>query len=136
MKTIIKPLCILLGCLSLGLGALGVVLPVLPTTPFLLLTAFCFARGSTRFHNWFLGTNLYRRHLETFIKDKTMPMRTKLAICLPVTAMLLLAIWLAPIWHARVLIAVVLLGKWYYFLFRIRTVPTPKNQNSRGGTDV
>ncbi|MDR2671639.1 MAG: YbaN family protein [Oscillospiraceae bacterium] len=127
MKTIIKPLCILLGCLSLGLGALGVVLPVLPTTPFLLLTAFCFARGSTRFHNWFLGTGLYRRHLATFVKDRAMPMRTKLAICLPVSAMLLLAIWLAPIWHARVLIAAVLLFKWYYFLFRIRTIPAAKN---------
>ncbi|MDR0671734.1 MAG: YbaN family protein [Oscillospiraceae bacterium] len=123
MKKIFKPLCILLGCLSLGLGALGVALPILPTTPFLLLTALCFARGSTRFHNWFLGTKLYRRHLETFVRDRAMPMRTKLAICLPVTAMLLLAIWLAPIWHARALIAAVLLFKWYYFLFRIRTVP-------------
>jgi uncharacterized membrane protein YbaN (DUF454 family) len=123
MKKLIKPLFIALGCLTLAIGTVGIFLPVLPTTPLYLVTAFCFARGSTRFHRWFLNTGLYKKHLDGFIKNRSMPMKTKLVICIPVTLMLLVAIYFAPIWHARVLIGAVLLFKWYYFLFRIKTVP-------------
>jgi uncharacterized membrane protein YbaN (DUF454 family) len=123
MKKLVKPLFITLGLVSLALGTVGIFLPVLPTTPLYLLTAFCFARGSDRFHKWFLGTKLYKKHLDGFVKSRSMTMKTKLAICIPVTAMLLAAIYFAPIWHAQVLIGAVLLFKWYYFLFRIKTAP-------------
>jgi uncharacterized membrane protein YbaN (DUF454 family) len=123
MKKLVKPLFIALGFLALAIGTVGIFLPILPTTPLYLLTAFCFARGSTRFHNWFLSTKLYKKHLEDFVKNRSMPMKTKLVICIPVSVMLLAAIYFSPIWHAQVLIGAVLLFKWYYFLFRIKTVP-------------
>ncbi|MDR1194476.1 MAG: YbaN family protein [Peptococcaceae bacterium] len=122
MKKFVKPLFIALGFLCLGLGTLGIFLPLLPTTPLYLATVFCFARGSARFHRWFLGTGLYKKHLEGFVKSRAMTMRTKLLICVPVTVMLLIAMYFSPIWHARVLIGAVLALKWYYFLFRIKTV--------------
>ena len=56
MKKIIY---IIIGCISVGLVAAGSVIPVLPTVPFLLLAAYCFARSSERLHNWFTSTKLY-----------------------------------------------------------------------------
>ena len=51
---------IALGCIGVGLGAVGAVLPLLPAFPFLLLAAFCFARSSERLDRWFKGTKLYK----------------------------------------------------------------------------
>ena len=111
-----------LAMLFLGIGAIGVVLPILPTTPFLLLASFFFAKGSTRFHRWFLSTKLYQKHLDGFVRERAMTLRTKLSILLPVSAMLLFVIWLVDHWHVRLLIGCVMLFKYYYFFFRIRTI--------------
>jgi iron complex transport system ATP-binding protein len=122
MKRIVKPLFIALGFASLALGALGVVLPVLPTTPFLLLTAFCFARGSARFHRWFMGTRLYRNHIDDFVRTKSMTVKTKTTILTTVTVLLSLAIYFAPWPHARIAMGVVLAWHWWYFLLRVKTL--------------
>ena len=57
-KNPIKILWLAAAFISMALGAIGVILPVLPTTPFLLLASFCFAKGSERFHKWFTKTKL------------------------------------------------------------------------------
>lgn len=56
------------GFLCMGLGTVGVILPILPTVPFYMATVFCFAKSSRRLHQWFLGTPLYQRHLESFVE--------------------------------------------------------------------
>ena len=70
-----KAFFIVLGCLSLGLGAVGAVLPILPTVPFLMLAAFCFAKSSEKLHNWFVATKLYKKNLESFVQGKGMTMK-------------------------------------------------------------
>ncbi|MDR1386575.1 MAG: YbaN family protein [Propionibacteriaceae bacterium] len=124
-KALVRPLLVAGGLVCVGVGTVGVFVPLLPTAPFYLLAAAAFARSSTRFHRWFLSTKLYRDHLAGFVANRAMTMRTKLSICLPVTAMLAVAFWLAPNWHVRVVIALVAAAKWYYFLARIKTIPAP-----------
>lgn len=116
-----KILFIMIGLLSFALGAVGVVLPVLPTTPFLLLAGFCFAKGSDRFHRWFLGTSLYKKHLESFVDDRSMTRKSKICILAFASSMLLLAFYFCGNLHARIAILVVMVVKYYYFLFKIKT---------------
>lgn len=120
---VVRHLLVVLGFVFTALGAVGVVLPILPTTPFLLLAAACFANGSERFHRWFCSTKLYRNHLEGFIQTRSMPMKTKLCICVPVSV-LLIAIGVAtPILPMRICLAVLVAVKWWFFLFWIKTAP-------------
>ena len=83
-----KLIWIFLGCFSLGIGAVGAVLPFLPTFPFLMLTLFCFAKSSRRLHQWFLGTKLYHDHLESYVKDRSMTVKTKVRIVTTVTLLM------------------------------------------------
>lgn len=112
------------GCISLGVGALGAVLPLLPAFPFLLLAAICFARSSKKLHNWFLGTRLYKKNLETYVAGKGMTRQTKIKIMVTVT--LLMAVGFAMM-HQVAVGRIVLIGVWIfhvlYFLFGVKTIP-------------
>lgn len=67
-----KVVYIIIGCVGLGLGALGAALPLLPAFPFLLLAAVCFGKSSERLHKWFVGTKLYKNNLESYVKGRGM----------------------------------------------------------------
>ena len=76
------------GCVCLGLGCIGIVLPVLPTVPFFLATVFCFSQSSQKLHDWFLGTKLYKNNLESYVKGQGMTKKTKAKILLTVTMLM------------------------------------------------
>ena len=100
--------------LFMGIGIVGVVVPILPTAPFLLLSGFFFAKGSKKFHDWFISTNLYKKHLESFVKSKTMTLKSKLTILIPVTIMLSIAFIFINHLHARIALVVVFI---YFFAY-------------------
>lgn len=89
-STAMRAIYIILAFLFLGLGFLGVMLPILPTTPFLLLASFFFTRGSERFNKWFISTKIYKKYLEEFITTRAMTLKRKLCIILPVSTMLII----------------------------------------------
>jgi Uncharacterized protein conserved in bacteria len=67
-----------LGIISLGLGILGIFLPLLPTTPFLLLSAILFSRSSKRLHVWLLNHKVFGKYISDFQEHKTIPLRVKI----------------------------------------------------------
>ncbi len=119
---------ILLGFLCLGLGTVGVILPILPTVPFYMATVFCFAKSSERLHSWFLGTKLYKRHLKSFVTNKTMSWKTKLSIVGTVTVVMAAAfIMMREVPVGRICLAVVWVCHVYYFFIRVKT---PKKEEA------
>ena len=90
-----------LGLLFLGLGGIGVIIPIIPTTPFLLLTSFFFLRSSERLNTWFEGTRMYKRFIANFMETRSLTLRAKILCAAPgVTAMPMLAL-VVPQWWLK-----------------------------------
>ena len=116
---------LIIGCLSLALGCVGIVLPILPTVPFFLLTVFCFANSSQKLHDWFIGTQMYKKHLESFVQKKGMTVRTKATLLTSVTALMAVGFVLMlrkGIIVPCVILAVVWVCHLVYFLFGVKTI--------------
>lgn len=113
---------VFLGFLFTGIGAVGAMLPVLPTTPFLLLASFFFAKGSDRFNHWFKNTKLYKDYLEDYEKERAMTLRTKISILFFASIMLLFPLIKIEILPMRIFILSLYIIKYYYFIFRIKTI--------------
>ncbi|WP_300276597.1 YbaN family protein [Peptacetobacter sp.] len=117
-----KIIYIILGFISLALGTVGIALPILPTTPFLLLSAICFAKGSKRLDRWFKGTKIYKNHLEDFVNNREMKMNTKISILAFATILLLIAFFAMENIYGRTFIAFLIAFKYYYFIFKVKTL--------------
>lgn len=112
-----------LGCIGLGLGVVGAVLPLLPAFPFLLLAVFGFAKSSQRMHDWFISTNLYKKNIESYVKHRGMTKRTKLRIMITVTVLMSIGfIMMNRVPIGRIVLACVWVFHIVYFIFGIRTL--------------
>lgn len=117
---------IVLGCIGLGLGAVGAVVPLLPAFPFLLLAAYSFARSSERLHSWFINTKLYKNNLESYVKGRGMTKRTKVRIMITVTVLMTFGfVMMHQVPVGRIVLAAVWLFHIFYFAFGVKTLKEP-----------
>lgn len=115
-----------LGLSALALGALGSLLPFLPTVPFLMLAACCFARCSQKLDHWFKGTRLYRENLADFAAGRGMTRRVKVRIMAAVTLLMgigCILMGLKGILTGCALLALIWVFHVLYFIYGIKTIP-------------
>ena len=115
-----KVIYIILGFIMLALGIVGAFLPILPTVPFLIVASWCFAKGSERFDKWFKSTNMYKKYLYEFEKDKTMKKSSKIKILIFTTALFAFLFFRYNVLPMRIAILVLMSIKYYVFIFVIK----------------
>ena len=124
-----KLIYIAVGCIGVGLGAVGAVVPMLPAFPFLLLAAFCFARSSEKLHNWFVNTKLYKDNLEDYIAGRGMTKKTKIRIMITVTLLMSIGfIMMHAVPVGRMILACVWAFHIIYFIWGVKTIATEQKE--------
>jgi len=118
---LIKFVFILLGFISMTVGIIGIAVPVLPTTPFILLASYFFMRGSDRFDRWFRTTKVFKDYAEDFIRDRSMTLKRKVKLMFISDFMLAFPLIILKSIYMRLFILLVVVSKYYYFFFVIKT---------------
>lgn len=117
-KILMRYFWISLGCISFILGTIGIILPLLPTVPFYLLTLYCFSKGSQRLHQWFRQTDLYKKHLADFVQKRTMSIKAKFKVLFMVTVIMSIGYYFMPtefFWVQYVMLTVWIIHIIYLF---------------------
>lgn len=112
-----KTLCIVLGSISLALGIIGIFVPLLPTTPFLLLTAALYFKGSPRLYNWLLNHRHLGPIIRNFRENKAIPLRAKvISLTLMWGTMGYCILFLIPILWVKIVMTLIAAGVTYHIL--------------------
>ncbi|MCP1638965.1 YbaN family protein [Streptococcus gallinaceus] len=110
---------LVVGSLALLLGVIGVLLPVLPTTPFLLLAVFCYARSSEAFEKWLRSSKLYQLYVADYAETRTIPKARKKRIACQILLLMGISIFFAPIIWVKVGLVGLLIFILYYLFYVI-----------------
>lgn len=126
----LKIFLIFAGILSLVAGVIGIFLPLLPTTPFLLLSAFCFARSSEKLHQWLLNHRYFGRVLSNWEQHRGMEAKHKKRALVFTTVSFAVSIYFAPLIAVKLMLTVmavcVLTG-----ISRLKALPAKIDQEDR-----
>ncbi len=117
-----KTLFIIAGSGALGLASVGVVVPGIPTTPLVLLAAYCFAKGSERVHNWLMHTWIYKKYIAEYVRTKGMTKKAKRRILILATTMMVISCIAIPNIYVRIILVLLMCCMHYYFYARIKTI--------------
>lgn len=120
-----KLLWMILGFITLALGTIGTALPMLPTVPFFMVSAFSFGKSSERLHTWFKSTKLYKDNLEDFVTKKAMTRKAKCRIMMTVTLLMcigLVTMGLKGIMTGCIVLSIIWVFHVVYFWFGVKTI--------------
>jgi len=134
MRRFNKILLIIIGTVSVVLGVIGMFLPLLPTTPFLLLAAWCYSRSSERFYNWLLTNRWCGEYIRNYREGNGISRQNKIAaLSLLWLTMLLTMVFAVSLWWVRVILASIGVAVTVHIL-RIKTWQPPVDTPSASET--
>ena len=116
-----------IGIVAVILGILGIFLPLLPTTPFLLLASACFARASTRMHNWLQTNRIFGKYLSSYENGYGIPLRGKIWTLIFMWGSMSYSIWRSDLLWARILIVILGTSVTIYVTRFVPTTQIPKS---------
>lgn len=119
--TVKRAILVGLGFLSLGIGVVGIFVPLLPTTEFVMLAAFLFSLSSTRFHTWLLNTKVYNTYVRPFKEKGGLPARAKATMLATSLVVLGISAFFVRLWYVWVILAICALVIVYVILIRTPT---------------
>ena len=125
-----KILLTIIGSIAVALAILGLFLPLLPTTPFLLLASACYLRGSKRMHNWLIGNRVFGEYLRNFEEGKGIPLKAKITALVLMWASLFFSIYTVRIVPLQLMLLAIGLGVSIYLLKMKTLVPDSRNSKS------
>jgi uncharacterized membrane protein YbaN (DUF454 family) len=135
VRLVTRYLLLAVGWIALGLGVVGIVVPVLPTVPFLLLAAACFMRGSERLHHWLVTHPVFGHHLADYVAGRGLRLWVKVAVLLLLWASILLSVVLfVPLLWADIVMVAVAIAVSVHILTLPTCPPGPPRGGSRGDT--
>lgn len=128
VKAIVKPILIFLGSIFLILAIIGIAIPLIPTTPLLLLAAICYAKSSERLHQWLLNTRWLGPYIKSFQAGEGIPLKSKITaiIVLWITSGYSIFFIVPIIWVKFILMAVV--SYITYYIWSIKTKAEKSNE--------
>lgn len=114
---------ILLGIawISLILGGIGIFLPLLPTTPFILLSAFCFQKSSERFHKWILNSPVFGKYIRDYQEQKGITLKNKIVAVTFMALGMSFSAYKVPNTYMRISLLVIFIAVSYH-IFKIKTL--------------
>lgn len=111
-----KKLYFLIGIISLILGVIGIVLPLLPTTPFVLLSAFCFNRSSKKFHKFILNNKVFGQYIKDYQEKKGITLKNKIIAMVVLTSSIGYSLYKVNHIHLQIFLIFVFIGVSYHIL--------------------
>ena len=127
-QKLIKYLMIGLGSICLALGTIGILIPVLPTTPFLLLASFFYLRSSEKLHQWMIHHKVFGPYLYNYLTHRVVPARAKVIALVTLWASLSFAMTLIPLIAVRIGVGAIGLAVTIYIL-SLKSVPSVQQED-------
>ncbi|MDR1713108.1 MAG: YbaN family protein [Coriobacteriales bacterium] len=126
---------ILFGCawVVLALGVVGIFVPVLPTTPLVLLSAFLFANSSPRYHKWLQGTKVYKSYVEPYRRRGGITLKQKIRILVITYIAMGISGFLVQKIYVWIILGVCAACQFYFMALRVPTVPEEEDAEADGG---